>query len=373
MKYFKLTKKIFIPLFLLLFFGGIYVNNFILAENSLFNRLRGKILLQVEENGEAWYLNPLTNQAYFLGRPEDAFSIMKSSGIGISNLDIEKIPISLSILSGTDFDNDGLPDALEDAIGANKNNPDTDKDGFNDFLEIENNFCPKSSGKMPIDLNFSQKQAGKILIQAEQNGEAWYLNPDDNKRYFLGRPQDAFALMRKLGLGISNQDFKQIPKFDNSAIFEEEAIESNNKIGELFYYDNNYNYSFEYPKNFNIKKYSSHDNIVFLGDYQEKPLEEKKSLITIINIKPKAEISLADFKIASKQDAVKNSSQEKELENKKALEEIFEYTNINAYEISTIIQKGPNEFLQINLITGGSKAYYTNIYNNIIQSLEFDK
>ena len=32
----------------------------------------------------------------------------------------------------------------------------------------------------------------------------------DNKRYFLGRPADAFGVMKKLGLGISNKVFNDI-------------------------------------------------------------------------------------------------------------------------------------------------------------------
>jgi len=50
------------------------------------------------------------------------------------------------------------------------------------------------------------KMKGKILLQVEGNGEAWYVSPVNGERYYLGRPADAFLLMRNLGLGISNQD-----------------------------------------------------------------------------------------------------------------------------------------------------------------------
>ena len=52
---------------------------------------------------------------------------------------------------------------------------------------------------------------GRILLQVEQHGEAWYVNPTDNKRYYLGRPDDAFEIMRSFGLGITNNDLDQIP------------------------------------------------------------------------------------------------------------------------------------------------------------------
>lgn len=126
---------------------------------SIKERLRGRILLQVEKAGEAWYVNPENSERYFMGRPADAFVVMRSLGLGISNSDIEKIG-----LSG----------------------------------EISNN------------KKLAKRLAGKILLQVEKNGEAWYVNPVDYKRYFLGRPADAFALMQSKGLGISNGDIEEM-------------------------------------------------------------------------------------------------------------------------------------------------------------------
>jgi len=57
----------------------------------------------------------------------------------------------------------------------------------------------------------AERLSGRILLQVEQNGEAWYVNPVDGKRYSMGRPQDAFNLMRELGLGITDSDLNQIP------------------------------------------------------------------------------------------------------------------------------------------------------------------
>lgn len=176
-------------------------------------KLRGKILLQVESNGEAWYLSPITTKAYFLGRPDDAFRVMREQGVGISNSDLEKIPVGLLLSDGAlDSDGDGLSDLLEDAIGTDKYKKDTDGDGYDDYTEIMHGYDPRKSGgaKMPIDLNFANKHKGKIFLQVENNGEAWYVNPADGKRYFLGRPTDAFQAMRALGLGISNENFDNL-------------------------------------------------------------------------------------------------------------------------------------------------------------------
>lgn len=45
--------------------------------DELANRLAGQILLQVEQHGEAWYIDPETTQRYFLGRAADAYALMR--------------------------------------------------------------------------------------------------------------------------------------------------------------------------------------------------------------------------------------------------------------------------------------------------------
>ena len=59
--------------------------------------------------------------------------------------------------------------------------------------------------------SLAERLSGKILIQVEQVGEAWYVDPVNLDRYFMGRPHDAFDLMRNLGLGITNEKLNQIP------------------------------------------------------------------------------------------------------------------------------------------------------------------
>lgn len=113
--------------------------------------LNGKILLQVEENGEAWYVYPNDGQRYFLGRPSDAFSIMKSLSLGAKH----------DFIANTEI--------------------------------------------------FPSRLAGMILLDVEENGEAYYINPENLTKHFLNRPSDAFSLMREMGLGIENSDLMQIP------------------------------------------------------------------------------------------------------------------------------------------------------------------
>lgn len=188
------------------------------ANEDLAQKMSGNILLQVESNGEAWYVYPDNNQRYYLGRPTDAFEAMRSLGIGITNANLDKIPVALSNIAGKDSDSDGLSDNFEDAIGTNKNNIDTDGDTFNDKDELEGGYSPLAKNKkLNYDLVFANQQKGKIFIQVESNGEAWYINPQDAKRYYLGRPDDAFNLMRGLGIGITNTNLETINVAQTSA------------------------------------------------------------------------------------------------------------------------------------------------------------
>jgi hypothetical protein len=177
---------------------------------SMYNNLKGKIMLKVEANGEAYYIHPSTQKMYYLGRPDDAFKVMREQGVGITNENLYKIPIGVAATSETDSDNDGLSDYLERTLGLNANNADTDSDGYKDGIELAGGYSPWGVGKQNLDSKFAKAQFGKILIQVEKAGEAWYVNPTDGKRYFLGRPADAFNVMRNLGLGISNSNFNSI-------------------------------------------------------------------------------------------------------------------------------------------------------------------
>jgi len=116
------------------------------------NKLNGQILLQVESNGEAHYIYPDDSKRYYLGRPADAFNVMRELGLGATHNFITSHTI------------------------------------------------------------YPTNVLGKILIDVEQNGEAYYIYPKDKKAYYLGRPADAFRIMRELGLGITNNDLSKIPE-----------------------------------------------------------------------------------------------------------------------------------------------------------------
>ena len=59
--------------------------------NSLANRLKGEILLQVEQHGEAWYVYPDTCRMIYMEDGSEAYTIMRYLGLGITNSDLEDI------------------------------------------------------------------------------------------------------------------------------------------------------------------------------------------------------------------------------------------------------------------------------------------
>lgn len=132
-----------------IFFGANFYN-FKIAEAA--TNTNGRILLQVQDNGEAWYVNPVNSYRYYLGRPDDAFLIMRYFGLGVSNSDL-------------------------------------------------NSFLIKAPARL----------AGRILLKVQDKGQAYYVDPIELKLYYLGRPADAFSVMRSKGLGITNSDLAKIP------------------------------------------------------------------------------------------------------------------------------------------------------------------
>ncbi len=194
-------------LFIILFFliSGVYP-----VDASNLSHLAGQVVLQVEKNGEAWYILPDKLDRYFLGRPSDAFALMRGKGVGITNIDLEKIPIDLDLLSGLDTDKDGLPDEIEKSIKTDYLLVDSDGDSFDDLTELRSNNNPRNKHALVFDPSFVSKNLGRIFLQVESRGEAWYLSPLNGKRYYLGRPSDAFRIMRKLGIGISNNDLDNL-------------------------------------------------------------------------------------------------------------------------------------------------------------------
>ncbi len=172
----------------------------------------GYVYLQVESHGEAWFTNTSGRRTY-LGDSRQAFAVFSSHATGISNPVLESIPVGILGASQSDADSDGLPDALESAVGTDQSKPDTDNDGFGDRDEIEAGFAPlRAGGGKTVNEAHAKKFSGRIFIAVERNGELWYVYPKDGRRYYISGPDDAWIAVNALGIGISDRSLAQIPQ-----------------------------------------------------------------------------------------------------------------------------------------------------------------
>lgn len=123
--------------------------------STLVDRLRGQVLLQVEQHGEAWYVNPRNGLRYYLRDGSAAYQIMRQLGLGISNRDLQ------SFLNG--------------------------------------------------NVTLRARLRGYILLQVENHGEAYYLCPRTGVITYIRDGAIAYQILRACGLGITDSNLAQIP------------------------------------------------------------------------------------------------------------------------------------------------------------------
>ena len=173
--------------------------------------LGGYILLQVEKNGEAWYVDPSSKSRFYLKDGSTAYTALRTFGLGITNTDLSAIPVGIANwFDDVDTDQDGLGDNLEIALGTDPSNADSDGDGYDDGTEIQNGFSPLGLGAIMHKDELIGRLKGKILLQVESHGEAWYVNPKDEKKYSVTFA-NALPLFENFALGITDTDLAKIP------------------------------------------------------------------------------------------------------------------------------------------------------------------
>lgn len=121
---------------------------------NLSSRLAGHILLQTEQRGQAWYVNPQTLLRYYLPDGAAAYDMMRYFGLGISE---------------------------------------------NDYTKVKNG-----------DKNLLNKIKGQIILRVQKNGEAYYVKPQDLSVHYLQNGEKAYELMRGHSLGITDHDLEDI-------------------------------------------------------------------------------------------------------------------------------------------------------------------
>ncbi|MFH1766823.1 MAG: DUF3761 domain-containing protein [Patescibacteria group bacterium] len=130
--------------------------------------LSGRILLQVEDHGEAWYVNPDDGHRYYMKDGAAAYDLMRYYSLGITNADLEMIPEKNTV------------DEIKNAASV----------------------CGLNSQ--------ANRLKGRILLQVESHGEAWYVFPDNCYRVYMRDGSIAYTMMRYLSLGITNSDLANI-------------------------------------------------------------------------------------------------------------------------------------------------------------------
>lgn len=125
------------------------------APVSMGPRLQGHILLQIQQHGEAWYVNPKDKKRYYMKDGATAYQMMRQFGLGITDANLAK---------------------------AQKG-----------------------------DKTVLSKIKGQIVLQVESKGEAYYANPDTLKLTYMKDGDAAYSLMRFQSLGISDANLNTIP------------------------------------------------------------------------------------------------------------------------------------------------------------------
>ena len=124
------------------------------TSSALTDRLKGYVLLQVEKNGEAWYVHPIFSKRYYMKDGPTAYEMMRAFGLGISNQDLARV----------------------------------------------------KAGEWEI----TNRLKGRILLQVEELGEAYYIHPKTGEAIYMKDGEAAYSIMRFHSLGITNTDLNLI-------------------------------------------------------------------------------------------------------------------------------------------------------------------
>ena len=120
-----------------------------IIDQKLTERLKGKLLIQPQENGEVWYLDPVTKQKFYLKDGDGAYQALRAFGVGISEKDFTNLATTNKTLRG------------------------------------------------------------KVILRVQAHGEAYYIDANGNASY-LKDGTAAYEIMRSKALGVSNTDLGKI-------------------------------------------------------------------------------------------------------------------------------------------------------------------
>ena len=125
-------------------------------------RYSGKVVVQAEDKTKTWYIDPIKKEKYSLNNAKDALVIMQNLGIGISNKDINRIKLPTSKYSN-----------------------------WKDYI-------------------FAKNISGRIFVQVQDKGQAWYIDSINYRKYYLGTADNALKVLKSLSIKAKVSDINQI-------------------------------------------------------------------------------------------------------------------------------------------------------------------
>ncbi len=137
-------------------------------DSALAARMQGRILLQVESHGEAWYIRSKNLKRYYMKDGAAAYSIMRFFSLGIADADLAKIP------------------------------------------HVSNTADMKAASSACATSSLGNRFRGEILLQVQQHGEAWYVDPVKCRAIYMKDGAVAYDVMRFLGFGVFTRDLEKI-------------------------------------------------------------------------------------------------------------------------------------------------------------------
>ena len=151
---------------------------------TISERLRGRLLLQVEQGGAIWYVDTNDLHRYSVTWA-NALPLFEKLSLGITDNDLSQVPITGS--------------------------------------------------KQTDNLSIRNRLKGKLLLQVEQRGAIWYVDKDGYSHSVTWT--NLMPLFENLALGITNKDLEEIPI--GSLKVESEKTSTNNgnicEEGNIFY------------------------------------------------------------------------------------------------------------------------------------------
>ncbi len=165
------------------------------AVDNIGQRLRGRLLLAIQQGGAVYYVDNVNYQKHLI-KWDNALPIFQQFALGITDEDLLKIPVAVETI---------------------RENLDSDSDSYTDRSELEHGFSPyipgAYQGRFQVDKNFANRLKNKFLLQVNQGGAIWYV--DNNGVRHNVRWSNLKALFEKLALGITNNDLSNIVTENN--------------------------------------------------------------------------------------------------------------------------------------------------------------